>query len=158
MICVCSPPPPPLPLFSPLLLRSQAGLLVLQSGVQIDFLHRLEEISLRLLLRDVVLGEERARPAGLLHVAGQLVLDLVPLLLLDVSGEAVEADLGFGEDGLLAGDVLDAVVGAFLVPLGVGAGLGVGGVGGVGFAATRLVGTVCGSLGETVGREGVRMN
>jgi hypothetical protein len=84
---------------------SGAGALVLQSCVVADSLHSDEEFISSFLLRNRR-REVHDGTTGLVHETAEFVGDLEPLFLLDVSGEPVETNLGLGNDGLLAGNVL----------------------------------------------------
>lgn len=112
----------------------------LEASLEVDVLDGLEE-GIGLLLLGGGSGEGTDGSAGLVHVSGQLVTDVEPLLALGVLGDLLEAVAGLGEDGLLAGEVL---VVAGLVE-GFRTGLAVDGVRGVDLGG--LIGTVGGTLG-----------
>ena len=112
----------------------------LEASLEVGVLDGLEE-GIGLLLLGGGGGEGTDGAAGLVHVSGELVTDVEPLLALGVLGDLLEAVAGLGEDGLLAVEVL---VVAGLVE-GVRTGLSVDGVRGVGLGG--LIGTVGGTLG-----------
>lgn len=115
-------------------------LLGLEASLEVGVLDGLEE-GIGLLLLGGGGGEGTDGAAGLVHVSGELVTDVEPLLALGVLGDLLEAVAGLGEDGLLAVEVL--VVGGLVE--GVRAGLAVDGVRGVDLGG--LVGAVGGTLG-----------
>lgn len=115
-------------------------LLGLEASLEVGVLDGLEE-GIGLLLLGGGGGEGTDGAAGLVHVSGELVTDVEPLLALGVLGDLLEAVAGLGEDGLLAVEVL---VVAGLVE-GVRTGLAVDGVRGVDLGG--LVGAVGGTLG-----------
>jgi hypothetical protein len=115
-------------------------LLGLEASLEVDVLDGLEE-GISLLLLGGGGGEGADGAAGLVHVSGELVTDVEPLLALGVLGDFLEAVAGLGEDGLLAGEV--RVVGGLVE--GVRPGLAVDGVRRVDLGG--LVGAVGGTLG-----------
>jgi len=112
----------------------------LEASLEVGVLDGLEE-GIGLLLLGGGGGEGADGSASLVHVSGELVTDVEPLLALGVLGDLLEAVAGLGEDGLLAVEVL---VVAGLVE-GVRTRLAVDGVRGVGLGG--LIGTVGGTLG-----------
>lgn len=118
-------------------------LLGLEASLEVDVLDGLEE-GIGLLLLGGGGGEGTDGSAGLVHVSGELVTDVEPLLALGVLGDLLEAVAGLGEDGLLAVEVLVAA-GLVRGVEGVRTDLSVDGVRGVGLAG--LIGTVGGTLG-----------
>ena len=115
-------------------------LLGLEASLEVDVLDGLEE-GISLLLLGGGGGEGADGAAGLVHVSGELVTDVEPLLALGVLGDCLEAVAGLGEDGLLAGEV--RVVGGLVE--GVRPSLAVDGVRRVDLGG--LVGAVGGTLG-----------
>jgi len=117
----------------------EALVLGLEASLEVDVLDGLEE-GVGLLLLGGGGGAGTDGTTGLVHVSGELVTYVEPLLALGVPGELLEADAGLGKDGLPAVGRLVA----FLVE-GVRTGLAVDGVRRVDLGG--LVGAVGGTLG-----------
>lgn len=77
---------------------------VVCGGLSVYSLDGLEEIIGDFLLA-VRLGKSTNGSTGLVHVTGEFVLNVEPLLLLNVCGVVIETILGLGKDGLLTGYV-----------------------------------------------------
>lgn len=113
--------------------------MVLEGSLGVSILNRLEEFLGNFLLLGGG-GKATHGTTRLVHVAGQFVLNLEPLLVLDVSVEFGEALLGLGNERLLAGDFLGVQFGVKRVATDVA----VNRVGGV--ERGRLVRSVSGTL------------
>mmetsp|Transcript_17901 Transcript_17901/g.23700 ORF Transcript_17901/g.23700 Transcript_17901/m.23700 type:complete len:248 (-) Transcript_17901:35-778(-) len=87
---------------------SGAGLLLPESGSSVGCLDSLEEFLCLLLLLNS-LGKTTDGSSGLVHVTGQLILDVEPFLPGDVCLELGKTDLGLTKDGLLARSVIGVV-------------------------------------------------
>ena len=118
----------------------EAFVLLLQASSEEDLLNGLEK-DIGLLLLGGALGSATDGTTGLVHVTGELVTDIEPLLLLGVSGELRETNLALCEDGLIAFSVTGGV--SFVERI--TSSLAVDGVGGVDLCG--LVRAVGGSLG-----------
>merc|ERR1719478_780288 len=82
---------------------SSALILVLESSLKTGLLNSLEEFLGKLLLLGC-LGKTTDGSTGFVHVTGQFILDIEPLLLLNVSRKVSKTLLGFGDVSLLTGN------------------------------------------------------